>query len=228
MKNFFIVIVFFLSIRSIFAQADDNSALKAPSPRQDRLMVDLFHDDWLNKPDSLKTKWYSYGVAVSLMYDYPLGKSNFSVAGGADIASHNVRNNAKLTEQFDSAAAEPYSVFIPYTIKYKKNKLSTNYADAVAELRFRTKPDKRGYSWKFSLGGRYGYLVNVHDAFKDASGKYKTYIFPNITQQRYGAHFRLGYGKVALFGFYSLTDLFEKKKGIGLVPFSVGVSVMPM
>lgn len=228
MKKLFVVVFFFLSIRFIFAQDDGNSAQKERSPRQDRLIIDLFHDDWLNKPDSLKTKWYSYGVGVSMLYDYPLGKSNFSIAGGAAIACHNVRNNSRLTEQFDSAASEPYSVFVPYATDYKKNKLSTNYADAVAELRFRTRPDKRGYSLKFSIGGRYGYLVNVHDAYKDASGKYKTYIFPNVTEQRYGAHFRAGYGRVGLFGFYSFTNLFEKNKGAELVPFSVGVSVMPM
>lgn len=226
MKIVSFILFFFLSIRLIFAQADNDQAQKKQA-RQDRLIVDFFHDDWLNKPDSLKTKWYSYGVAVSMLYDHPLSR-NFSLAAGADIACHNVRNDSRLVEQYDSATAETYSVFIPHTIKYKKNKLSTNYADAVAELRFRTHPDQRGHSWKFSLGGRYGYLVNVHDVFKDASGKYKTYIFPNITRQRYGVHFRAAYGKVALFGFYSLTNLFEKKRGVELIPFSAGISVMPM
>lgn len=228
MKKYPLSILLFLSIQYIIGQTDSVSIQKKQPSKQDRLIIDLFHDNWLNIPDSIKTKWYSYGVAVSMLYDYPVGNGNFSFAGGADIACHNVRNNAKLTEQYDSTTSGLFSVFVPYTAKYKKNKLSTNYADAVAELRFRTNPDKRGYSWKFSIGGRYGYLVNVHDMYKDATGKYKTYIFPNVTQQRYGAHFRAAYGRVALFGFYSLTNLFEKKKGIEIVPFSVGVSVMPM
>ena len=217
-----------LSVQWCFSQSESSKGEGKKPQKQDRLILDLFHDNWLDKPDSIKTKWYSYGVAVSMLYDHPLGNSNFSFAGGADIACHNVRNNAKITEVYDSTISDLYSVFVPISTKFKKNKLSTNYADAVAEIRFRSKPDQKGYSWKFSLGGRYGYLVNVHDVYKDAAGKYKTYIFPNITQQRYCAHFRASYGKVGIFGFYSLTNLFEKKKGVELTPFSVGVSIMPM
>lgn len=227
MKKFLPFLFIFLSLQEIFAQADSIAVLTKPALRQDRLIVDLFHDNWLNKPDNLKTKWYSYGVAVSILYDYPLG-NNFSFAGGADIAAHNVRNNSKLIEQFDSSTSSFNSVFWPINVKYRKNKLSTNYADAVAELRFRSRPDKKGYSWKISIGGRYGYLVNVHDAYKDDTGKFKTYNFPNVTQQRYGAHFRAAYGRVGVFGFYSLTTLFEKNRGTELIPFSLGFSIMPM
>ena len=191
-------------------------------------MVDLYHDNWLNRPDSVHTKWYSYGVAVSMLYDYPFGKSNFSFAGGADIACHNVKNNTKVIEQLDSATSQQNSVFMPYNVKYKKNKFSTTYSDAIAELRFRTKPDKRGYSIKFSIGGRYGLLLNVHDALTTSAGKYKTYIFPNVTKKRYGVDFRVSYGRVGVFGYYSLTNLFEKKRGIEVTPFSVGVTIMPM
>lgn len=228
MKYFTLSIAVFTICLAAIAQNDPSPDEKKQSPKQDRLIVDLFHDNWLNKPDTLKTKWYSYGVAVSMLYDYPIGNSKFSFAGGADIATHNVRNNSKLTEQYDSASAEFQSVFVPHPSKFKKNKLSTSYADAIAELRFRTLPDKRGHSWKISIGGRYGYLVNVHDTYIDGSGKYKSFIFPNITRQRYGAHVRVAYGKLAIFGFYSLTELIQKNKGSGLVPISAGISIMPM
>lgn len=228
MRKIPVIFLFLFSVLGGFSQSEQETGKDAKPPRQDRLILDLFHDNWLDKPDSIKTKWYSYGVAVSMLYDHPLGKSNFSFAGGADIACHNVRNNAKIAEVYDSTISDNYSVFVPITTKFKKNKISTNYMDAVAELRFRTNPDKRGYSWKFSVGGRYGFLVNVHDMYKDGTGKYKTYIFPNVTEKRYGAHFRAAYGKIGIFGFYSLTNLFEKKRGIEVIPFSVGVSVMPM
>ncbi len=217
MKKFLVSYFFFLVSSALFAQQ---------APKQDRLIVDLFHDNWLNKPDSIKTKWYSYGVAVSMLYDSPIEKSNFSFAAGADIACHNVHNNARLVNYSDSVHSEFNLYSSGY--KFKKNKLSTNYADAVAELRYRTKPDSKGFSWKFSIGGRYGYLLNVHDMLKDGSGRYKTYVFPNVTKQRYGLHFRAAYGRVAVFGFYSLTNLFEKNKGAKITPFSAGVSIMPM
>ncbi len=228
MKKFSLLVFLLLSQKFNFSQTENNPNPKQQAPSQDRFIVDVFHDNWLNKPDSIKTKWYSYGVAVSILYDYPIEKSNFSFAGGLDIACHNVHSNSILTNRYDSTIAGLYSGFTPLATKYKKNKFSTNYGDALAELRYRTRPNKKGYSWKFALGGRYGYLVNVHDFYKDASGKYKTFIFPNVTKQRYGAHFRAAYGRVGIFGFYSLTNLFEKKKGLEIIPFSVGVSVMPM
>ena len=85
MKKTALVILFLLSIHICFSQADSIPVKKKQAPQQDRLMVDLYHDNWLNRPDSVHTKWFSYGVAVSMLYDYPLGKSNFSFAGGADI-----------------------------------------------------------------------------------------------------------------------------------------------
>ena len=209
------------------AQQDTNKTRKPF--RQDQWLIDFYHDNWLNKSDSIKTKWKSHGISVSAMYDHPVKNTNFNFAAGIGFASHNVRNDGQIARQGDTI-----SLVIPIgdSFQYKRNKLSTNYIDVPVEVRFRTKPGKKGYSIKFSLGARAGYLVNVHTA-TIISGKYfnkdkyKDYKIPDIARYRYGVHFRAGYGKAAVFGFYSLSTLFAKNKGPDIIPFSAGISVMP-
>ena len=41
---------------------------------------------------------------------------------------------------------------------------------------------------------------------------------------QYGVTGRIGYGSVALSGYYSLVDVFKKDKGPELTPLNVGIS----
>ena len=63
----------------------------------DRCMVDFFHTNWAQQPDSsIQVEAQSRGMSASIMYDYPLGKSNFAIAAGIGITTHNVFMNASI------------------------------------------------------------------------------------------------------------------------------------
>ena len=119
------------------------------------------------------------------------------------------------------------------SITYKRNKLSTAYIDVPLELRYRTKPNDKGNSFKVALGVKGGFLLSNYTKFigqgnnfgvSSTSTKYKKYDIPNIAKFRYGATVRIGYGPFNINAFYSLSPLFDKNAGPQITPISVGIS----
>src|SRR6185312_9753487 len=54
-------------------------------PARDFLMVRFTYDNWIQKPDSVHTKTFNYGVSVNLCYDFPIKKTHLSFATGLGI-----------------------------------------------------------------------------------------------------------------------------------------------
>ncbi|MCB0484059.1 MAG: PorT family protein [Flavobacteriales bacterium] len=127
----------------------------------------------------------------------------------------------------DSLQGE-FTQVLPITdSSYKRNMYVTNYLDLPFEIRFRSKPNSRGHSWKFSGGMRVGLRLGSHTKTVTSKGKYADYIQPNLTKTRVGLTGRAGYGRVGLYYYYSLTRLFEPGRGHELIPFEVGFTVAP-
>lgn len=252
-NNLFLLISTFLLIfctqQNTFAQKNENKKEgKSPvnkvknvtrAKSSDRIVFDLTHDNWIGAPDSVKTNWYSRGFAANLFFDKRLGQSPISVAIGAGVSCQNVFHNSFIST--DSVGTELKTVFnpIPESINYKKNKLATTYLDVPFELRLHTNPKSPSRSFKLAIGAKVGLLINEHTKYKgdNVFGTYgitganppevkiKTYNTPNINKFRYGVTARIGYGNINLFGFYSLSPLFQADKAVTTInPFSVGIS----
>ena len=196
---------------------------------QDRLVAQFNWNSWLNTPDDIEVRWFSRGINLFVMYDLPLGKSPISLAPGIGIASDNVYHNGLFTANdtitFISA--------IPDSLTFSSNKLQTTYLEVPLELRFRTKPNSKGQSFKIAAGIRGGLLITSHAKYKGegtAFGltqqeiKYKQYDIPNLENLRYGATVRVGYGPFNVNAYYGLSTLFEKGRGPEMVPFQQGIS----
>ncbi len=230
-----------------FAQDKDASApkdAKKKSAGSDRVVVDLFHDNWLTKPDGVETKWYGRGAGLYTMFNKNIIKKNVNIGFGVGLTSHNVYHNMLVGYNAiaDSAVLINYPTRIPnnattvaddsLNIEYKKNKISTTYIDVPIELRFMTNANAKGRRFKIAVGGRVGYLINGHTKYKGGDYLYGTNtdiklkqgIIQNINKLRYGATARIGYGNFNLFGYYALSQMFEKNKGPEIAPFSIGFS----
>jgi len=214
---------------------DNSTAVKKASQSRDRLIMELNYNDWLGKPDSIDTKWYGRGINLYFMYDFKLGKQNIvSFAPGLGFSSHNVYHNTLIVEQsIDSLPNFGHTLMleIPEGIDYRNNKINTNYVEVPVELRFRTKPNQYGKSFKVALGARFGYLFNAHTKYRgdsfDGSGKtikYKTFLLPNINKLRFGPSIRIGYGNFSIVSYYALTGVFESDVAPKLNAFSIGLS----
>ncbi|QQS30015.1 MAG: outer membrane beta-barrel protein [Sphingobacteriales bacterium] len=220
----------------VFAQG--GKAASKLKGSKDRLILELAHDNWLEKPDDIKLKWYGRGLNIYAMYDVALIDDNVSIAPGGGFSFSNYYHNG-----YFSLDADENTLFKPLPDKVyngtdsvslgnsKRNKLSTSFVDAALELRFRTNPNKSNKRIKFAVGARAGYRLDAHTKYRgddlNGSGRevfIKTKLIPNMNRFRYGLTARAGYANINLFAFYSLSELFEKDKGPKIVPFSVGIS----
>lgn len=215
----YLAILFLLIPFFGLSQTDENQKVPwRPPTGQDRFIFDFQTANFLVAPDSLSVKGYSPGVNAFIMYDYPFSeKSIFSFAWGYGFSSFNIHHNGTFVE--DSLEN---TQFIPFesSVEYKKNKLSINYVEIPLELRIRTRGLRQ---FKLTVGGKIGYAVNIHTKIKNEDGKFKAYQVPNLDRLRYGLHGAIGAGRVMLYGFYGLSELFNEGKGPEMVPITLGL-----
>lgn len=216
---------------------DKGSSLNKKLPKiksRDRFLMELTHDNWLHDMDSLgvKTKWYSRGFNMLMMWDVPLLKSGaISIAPGFGLVNTNVFTNSLIHWGADDRTE--FSV-IPDTLDYSKSKLAVSSLEVPVELRFRTLP-KKGKSFKLAIGGRVGYVISAHTKYKGDdyrtqfaspnTVKIKEAPVANINRLKYGVTARIGIGNFNLLAYYSLSKLFDTSKAPEITPFSIGIGL---
>ncbi|MFI5135885.1 MAG: outer membrane beta-barrel protein [Chitinophagales bacterium] len=198
------------------------------------VFIDITQNFWLNKPDSVTTKFISGGFNFNFSYEIHLVKNIFSIAPGIAFSNMTVKNNSMIWYDEMSNNPTAFTHLIPYDPSLiKKSKISTDYLDIPIELRFRINPDERGKNFWIDPGFRFGFLISdfwkYH--FNNGSGgwqKAKVYQTYNMNDFHYGISLRTGFYKFGVYAFYSLSDLFEKDKGTTLSPFSIGITLTPL
>ncbi|WP_306642008.1 porin family protein [Sanyastnella coralliicola] len=193
-----------------------------PPVSQDRFIFELHNDMFLEIPGNMDIRPWSPGVNAHIMYDYPLGKSVMSFAWGYGFSSFNLHTNGEFER--DGLSPDEFVRFYPFpeNYEYKKNKVSANFLEIPIEFRLRTRGDR---PFKMSVGGKVGYLVNIHTKTRDDDGKRKFYQVPEINRWRYGVVGRIGIGRWSLFSFYSVSTFLLPDKGVELNPLTIGLSI---
>lgn len=199
---------------------------------KDRLIVEVAHANWSNRPENTKMKWFSRAINLYLMYDIPITK-NISFAPGAGVGTTVYSHNQSFN--LNEEGTKTNITAISDSIMYDSNNLSTNFFDIPLELRFRTNPDKLGKRFKVAVGFKGGYLFNGHSKWNGPAKynvspdteKIKNFNVPNLNNLRYGYTLRIGYSNFNLVGFYSAAPLFLIDKSSvtnGIKPFYIGFS----
>lgn len=191
----------------------------------DRLILEVNHTSWVGFPSTIKTKLPSIGVNFSMMFDRPIGKSNFTFGYGIGLFSHNFHSDGDFIYTRDTVNGGFTTGLQPFNRPFTLNRYAEKIIEIPLELRFRTKTDRQ---FKIHVGGKIGYVVNDFRSIKDNDGKIRVYNIKNIDPLRYGVHFRIGFEQVALCGSYYLSEVFKKNKGpAGVHPFSLGIAIIP-
>jgi len=243
MKKSIILLASVLFSIIAFAQTDeDKKKLRDEVNSKDRVVIELTHDNMytpngdINLNDTLGIQWFSRGFNMYLMYDVALGDSRFSIAPGIGISSKNYFLESQLAPTFDTTGSRNGTAVIPIDENrdFKKSKLNPVFVDVPLELRYRSRPDVNGRSFKLGLGIKGGYLLDAKTKYKgDASAsnsnlvrtKDKDDTIEDLNKFRYGFTARVGYGAINIFGFYGVSSVFETDRGIEAYPFSVGISI---
>jgi hypothetical protein len=191
----------------------------------DRLIFEVNHTGWLNYPSNIQMSWKSIGFNIALMFDKPIGRSNFSIGYGIGFYSHNFHSNASFVNHYDSLNNYYTTEMIPKTNNYTVNRFAQQILEIPLELRFRTKTLSK---FKIMFGGKFGYVVNDFRKVFDDAGKLKYYDTKNVNYLRYGVLFRIGVEQVCFTACYYFSDVFVKNRGLnGITPYSVGIAIIP-
>ncbi|HWY10085.1 MAG TPA: outer membrane beta-barrel protein [Bacteroidia bacterium] len=229
----YIFVLFLFLQLTAFAQQQPNTKYKGDSeydlknyksdPR-DRLIFEVNYTNWLGAPKGIKSDWKCMGFAFAMMFDKPIGASNFSFGFGFGVYIHNYSSNANFVYKLDSMSSAVTTTLQPKTIPYIANRYNERSVEIPLELRFRT---KTATMFKMMLGGKIGYVVSDFRKTDDADGRVRHYNTQNINRLRYGVVFRIGIEQVCLTASYYLSEVFTKNGPQGVNPYSIGIAIIP-
>lgn len=241
MKKIVGLIICFLSIVSLKAQEDKRpeEIQEIINDNQERFVFELTSDR-ATGDEAPKITPFSRGFNVYYMKNIPLGESKFAIAPGLGLATRQLYMDNLY--DFDPVENKVELPEIPDALDKNISKLSYTYVEAPVELRFNSKADKRGHSFKVATGFRAGYMISSKykyrgkiydgDPFVNGSGsdlvynaKLKEKKLENLVNYRIAPSFRIGYGSVNVFGLYQINSDFEAGRGPKYNAYSIGVSI---
>ena len=212
-------LIFLFSFTGLQAQEADRERL-------DMLNINLNSTFLLGSQGSFEQKFYSHGYDLHFMYDHPMPRSPISIGIGIGLSHQRVYSNAAVvwTDSNSTIWHTFRTEAIDTTIR--RSAFNMNYYEIPAEIRYRTKPDERGHPWKIAVGAKIGFKLNSKQLLVDDNGhRFTTTAFPHTARIRGVGTFRVGYGKISLYGAYQFTTLFHEGQGDELYPFSAGVTL---
>ena len=221
-----VIIFILLTLTTTFLVTQEGEKTEERNKHQDHMLIDFGYETFSSRPGFTDFQWYNNGLNIQLFYDKLFGQSGFSGAVGVGFSTQSYYSNKQIRR--DTNKTILYSDWLTPQSTYEKNKVSTSWVEVPIELRFRSKTDDWGYRWKFSIGGKIGFLIDSHDKLVDKNGvKYKTYYFPDMNKVRAGVIARAGYGKVNFTTFFSLTEFFVPGRGPEMKQISFAISLVP-
>jgi len=230
-------ILLLLLMLPLFAQAQFSSEkaymgflkpknLDGPSKR-DRWFFDFYHCRYDTAPDSIKFKPWSLGWNVSRMIDIPFNqKSTIGMAIGFTFSSQHFFHNAYYTQISDTNGTITETQLIPFETHpdpdFRRTKFTATFLEIPIPLRFRA---AKKWSFFFYPGFKVGYGVSHHTKTIYDDQKVKDYRIFGFNKLHYGPTLYMGYNRLAVFGYYSLTSLWQENKGPQFHVINLGISL---
>ena len=192
---------------------------------------DIFTDIWINDTEGVKMGTVNPGFTFFAVYNWPIKEDKLRFAAGLDISLHNMYTNSLILGDTLTGKTNliPFNDRFPDS-EYQRIKFNLVYVDIPLELRFRS---EKKFRW--SVGVKVGYLIRsqwkyvgedfLFETSKELKVKFNN--LSNIDNIRYGIYARCGWHWINFYGYYSISNVFEKDKGPELYPISVGVSLYP-
>lgn len=209
----------------IFIGNSQSQVLSEDAKRKVTVGIDFFTDIWQGTPADMDLRTINQGFDVFAMYNFQLAKSNSDFSVGLGIDNHNMYSDTRI----DNINADTI-VFVPLgSTVYQRSKINLTYVTVPMEFKIRLKS-----GIKFGAGFKIKYLMSSKDKYiGDVPGepKGRTNVkrkkISNTEDWAYGFTLRLGYKSVNLYGYYQISNIFEKGRGPELYPISVGITLTP-
>jgi hypothetical protein len=184
----------------------------------------------LNIPDDYDFLELTYEKSISVSINpfeqsFNLIGEKFGLVTGLGLTWNNYRfDNDVLLD----AEADEVAIRITDTSRnYKKSKLTTTYLQIPLLFEFQTNDESHINSFHLTAGITGGWRIGSHTKVvynKDNKNKERDDFHLNPFQA--DAMVRIGWGKLNLYGSYSLIELFRDQKGPELYPFNMGIQIL--
>lgn len=156
---------------------------------------------------------------IYYQYDFRLFNSPFSIVPGVGLSLERFafKNDYTIQDSDGNISMLAPTATGAYP-GIKRSLLVTNYIDVPVEIRYTVNADDPTRSFKVGVGGRIGYMYDSFAKIKYSENSQTKLIKDkqdyNLNKVRYGLIGRMGFGNVTFFGYYNLSPLFEKGKGL--------------
>ena len=222
---------------STISLANDNEKEKKPASEKEEkevkktaaqpdvpgaLVFEIASNILQNAPDQMGIEFLgSWTINLYYMYDFPIGNSNFSLnlGVGVGLEKYSWKEDITLVTNDDDTQTliEPLQNVIPTATSFRKSNFANNYVDIPLEVRFYANKENKRRSVKAAIGGKVGIQFDVKTKVKYVENS-QTKILKdkqnfNVQRFRYGLYGRLGVSGVSLYYYYSLSEMFDNRKG---------------
>lgn len=219
LKTILSILFIFFFIGSSFSQVISESA-----KRKITIGADFITDIWQGTPDNMDLRTINQGFNIFAMYNFQLSESNSSFSAGLGIDNHNMYSDTRI----DNITADTI-LFVPIDEVYQRSKINLTYLSVPLEFKIRLKSGV-----KFGAGFKVRYLISSKDKYigdlpDEDLGRtnVKRKVISQTEDWAYGFTLRVGYKSFSLFGYYQISNIFEKGKGPQMYPISVGLTITP-
>ena len=160
--------------------------------------------------------------------NFNLIQNHFGLITGLGLEYNNYRFDKDVI--LDADAETFTGLYLTDTDRdYTKSKLVVNYLNIPLLLEYQTNARSNKRSFHITAGVVGGLRIGSHskNVYEDG-GKHKDKNRDdfNLNPFKVSAMARIGWGKINLYGSYSLIEMFETDKGPELYPFSIGISLV--
>lgn len=219
-----IVLLFGITLTALAQEASSTTTTKKKtSARPDipgTFVLEFgFNRDVSGPPDFSLNFWGSRTANIYYQYDFRLFNSSifFTPGIGLSLERYKFKDNYMVAYDVNNELIMLPQDEAPVP-NIKKSMLITNYIEAPLELKWMLNPEDPGRSFKVAVGGRIGFLYDSFNKVKYKENsevkKFKDKQDFNLNKFRYGLTGRIGFGPFSIFGYYNLSPLFEKGKGL--------------
>jgi Outer membrane protein beta-barrel domain len=209
---------------STYRQNTKKATIKKPA--RDFVMLMATYNDWVSKPDSVKTKPFNYGFQAYFCYDFPIKNTNFSFAAGLGVNVSAMYMDQQQILLSDTASVNSQARVVSDSSHFSRYKFVTTYLSAPFELRYFSDNANRNKGFKASIGLQIGTLLGAHTkAVTTVNGSdvaFKVNTKRYISTWNFATTARIGWGNFSIFGSYNLTTVFNENQGPAITPMSIG------
>lgn len=237
MKKLFTLILALLSFQLVLAQ---ESETKPKSPIGGRpnipndLNIEFGFNLLTNRPADIETNFFG-SRTFNVSYQFPIKilgeKSGFTLNPGIGIGTDKYQfgddKNLFINPTLGAESSRLIDVTDVYgdNIRINKNNFSANYLEIPLDLRYHINKNNYSKSFRFSVGGKVGFLYEAHSKIKYESDAFDTRKVKDsqnygLEKIRYAISIKAGSPGFYVWGNFYLNDVWQAGRG----PFATEAS----